>query len=74
MLLPGLGSIYRAFSELATDRPATMGGLGAIPFASIDAYARRYLIEGDEFERFHHLIRAADGAWLESKRKNRKRS
>lgn len=53
---------YYAFRELATDRAIGMG-VGPIPFIAIDAFARRYRIEGvDEFERFLGLIRAIDGA------------
>jgi hypothetical protein len=31
---------------------------GAISWSSIDRYARRYCIDGDEFDRFARLIRA----------------
>lgn len=34
---------------------------GSIPFTSIDAYANRYGIEGDEFDRLIYFIRIIEG-------------
>ncbi|WP_316234670.1 hypothetical protein [Bradyrhizobium sp. SZCCHNR1020] len=56
---PHLGFEWRAFAELRTDRPVGLD-LGAIPWSSIDAFAIRHGIAGDEFERFCRLIRALD--------------
>jgi hypothetical protein len=50
---------YFAFNEFATDRQVGMG-VGPIPFTAIDAYAHRYGIAGDEFERFRLLIRTIE--------------
>lgn len=51
-----------------------MGGASAIPFTAIDAWARRYGIEGDGFDEFLRLIRAADGAWLDWRSERRERT
>lgn len=58
--------IWNAFFDLSGDRPAGAGFVGRIPFRSLDAYARRYGIDHiDEFERFQHLVRAMDDAFVE---------
>jgi hypothetical protein len=54
---------WEAFAELSTDRPVGLTH-GAIPWSSIHNYALRYGIEGDDFVRFAHLIRAMDAVWL----------
>lgn len=36
-----------------------------LPFAAIDAYARRHGIAGQDFDLFHALIGALDEAYLE---------
>jgi hypothetical protein len=58
---------WDAFWALSTDRPAGLAQ-GAIPWTSIDRYAARYRIDGDEFDRFHDLIRALDAAFLSYKK------
>jgi hypothetical protein len=58
---------WDAFWSLSTDRPVGMSQ-GPIPWSSIDRYAMRYAIEGDEFDRFHDLIRALDVAFLSYKK------
>ena len=68
----GLRLFYDAFWALSTDRPLMMGGVGHIPFASIDLYARRAGIDGrDEFERFRILIGRMDEAYLSHTAKQR---
>jgi hypothetical protein len=57
-----------AFRELSTDRPAAFDR-GAIPWRSIDAYAARYGLIGDDFDRFVRIIRAMDAAYLDYFRK-----
>jgi hypothetical protein len=54
---------WEAFGALSTDRPVGFDR-GAIPWSSIDRFAQRYAIEGDEFDRFCRLIRAMDSAYL----------
>jgi hypothetical protein len=60
-----LWPIYEAFQSFWGDRHiGPMGGLGAIPFVSIEAYARSHGIEfGDEFERFKRMLGRMDGVY-----------
>ena len=60
---PHLSFEGRAFRDLSTDRPVGLDR-GAIPWRSIDAYAMRYGLVGDDFERFVGIIRAMDDAYL----------
>ena len=53
---------------LSTDRPAAFDR-GAIPWRSIDAFAARYGLVGDDFDRFVRIIRAMDAAYLDYFRK-----
>jgi hypothetical protein len=41
-----------------------MGGQMPISFMALDAYARRYGIEGEAFDRFHVFMSAIDAEWL----------
>lgn len=52
--------IWRAFWELSGDRQIGFGSPGPIMWASIDAYARRYEIEGERFERLISMVRMLD--------------
>jgi len=52
-----------AFWELTGDRAYGDGFIGKIPFVSIDRYAARLGVEGDEFERFKRLVNALDDAY-----------
>jgi len=63
-----LGFEASAFRELSTDRPVGFER-GAIPWRSIDAYAARYGLIGDDFDRFVRVIRAMDAAYLDYFRK-----
>lgn len=54
---------WKAFWALSTDRQIGMTA-GAIPWSSIDRYAQRFDVIGDEFERLMRVIRAMDGAYL----------
>ena len=54
---------WDAFWALAGDRVIGMGAVGRISFVAIDRYAVRYGIE--EFEPFHRLVMALDGAYTE---------
>lgn len=55
----------RAWNALRHDRQyGAMGGQTPIGFLALDAYARRYGIEGEAFERFHRFVTAIDGEWL----------
>lgn len=56
---------WRAFEALRYDRHyGAWGGESPIAFVAIDAYARRYGIEGEAFDRFIGLINAIDDEWL----------
>lgn len=65
-LWPHLAFVSNAFSELSSDRPlGALGGVGPIPWSSLERYAARFEIEDlDEFERFARLIRAQDRVYL----------
>lgn len=49
-----------------------MGGETPISFMALDAYARRYGIEGEAFERFIIFMTAIDEEWLEYQAKQDK--
>ncbi len=54
----------RAWQTLRYDRHYTEGGQKPITFLAYDAYARRYSIEGDAFDRFIAFMSAIDDEWL----------
>lgn len=54
---------FSAFRDLSGDRSIGMDR-GPIQWSSIDRYCHRYLIVGEEFERFARIIRALDEAYL----------
>lgn len=56
------GWLHDAFVSLSADRPVGMG-IGAIPFASIDAWARRRGLSEWEFDRLERAIRTLDDAF-----------
>ncbi|RUM97916.1 hypothetical protein EET67_09890 [Pseudaminobacter arsenicus] len=57
---------WRAFEALRFDRQyGAFGGETAISFLAIDAYARRYCIEGEAFDRFLTFMTAIDAEWLQ---------
>lgn len=53
--------VWEAFWVLTSSR-STGFGRGPIPFLAIDRYAERFDI--DDFQTFHHLLTAMDGAYL----------
>jgi hypothetical protein len=63
--LPKGAEIYLdAFWQLTTDRPQSGFAVHPIPFAAIDAYARRYCIQGEAFEDLVNAVRAADQVFM----------
>ncbi|WP_247362165.1 hypothetical protein [Bradyrhizobium sp. 156] len=62
-LFPHLIFEAHAFRELSTDRPIGFDR-SAIPWRSIDAFAARYGLVGDDFDRFAGIVRALDAAYL----------
>ncbi|MGJ0505608.1 MAG: phage tail assembly chaperone [Methylocystis sp.] len=64
-IAPHLQFVWGAFWELGSDRSLTMGGVGAIPFSSIDRYAVRFgITDTDQFTRFIRLLRQMDAKYL----------
>lgn len=54
---------WSAFAALSTDRTVGMDR-GPIPWRSINEFAQRYNIVGDDFERLSRLVRAMDTEYL----------
>ncbi|MDB5618469.1 hypothetical protein [Tardiphaga sp.] len=54
---------WTSFGSLSTDRQVGMDR-GPIPWSAINAYAQRYSLVDDDFDRFATLIRAMDQAYL----------
>lgn len=50
-----------AFMELSADRH----GRARIPWTAIDAFARRYGVEGEDFDELVTLVRELDKTYLE---------
>ena len=68
--MPGLQLYLDAFMDLDQDRPVGLGGIGAIPFISIDTYARRIGLDApDDFRLFMTLIRRMDAVLLDDYRR-----
>lgn len=63
---------WEAFCSLSTDRPGGMGVM-PIPWSSIDRYARRHGIEGEDFDRLAKLVMAVDAAWMKAVNDKRER-
>lgn len=53
--------------ELSADRPSGFGP-APIPAASIDRYATRYGLEGDDYEKLRTILRDLDTVFLERAR------
>lgn len=49
-----------AHNELQGDRLGAMGGVRPTPFLSLDRYAERLGLVGEEYETFRYLIRELD--------------
>lgn len=71
-LNPGLDYYLEVYLDLCSDKDVGFGE-GPIPWTSLDKYARRYNIEGEEFERLVQLIRIVDSELLKTKQKKAKR-
>jgi hypothetical protein len=66
---------WRAFEALRYDRQyGALGGESPISFLAIDAYARRYGIESDAFDRFLRLVNAIDDEWMKWRAERAKES
>lgn len=64
-LLPGLDLYFVAFLELSTCRPATMAGVGPIPWTAIDQYAVAGGFTGDQRGTLFYCVRAMERAQFE---------
>jgi hypothetical protein len=60
----GAEYLYEAFWQLSTDRYQSGFGVHPIPFTAIDTYARRYEIEGEEFDLLLHSVRSIDEEFI----------
>lgn len=69
----GLEFYWKAFWELSTCRAVGMGE-GPIPWDALHSYGLRYLITGDEFDRFVTMIKALDVEYLTYRHKVSKRN
>ena len=49
-----------------------MGGLGSIPWTSIDRWADRNGVTQTEFQDLHRFVRLLDGVWLDDQAKRQK--
>lgn len=57
--------MWEAFQALDRDRP-TGFGVGAIPFGSIDTFAKRYGVDDvDHFDNLRRLVQKMDVAFIE---------
>ena len=56
---------------LNTDRTQSMSAVGNIPWTAINAYASRYGIEGEDFDRFEYLLSRMDTAYLKLMKRRR---
>lgn len=72
-LLVGLDFYWRAFWECSTDRDIGMAE-GPIPWSSMDRWALRHEIEGDDFDRMVLILKAMDAAYIEHRTKSHKKS
>lgn len=64
ILLSGSGFYLTAFWELHTDRPGGMAAM-PIPSGSVERFAGRHQIDGEDFDFLVQMIRAMDAVALE---------
>ena len=67
----GLDLYWKAFQDLSSDRDIGMG-VGPIPWSSLNAWAARNSIRGDDFERFVMVLRGLDNIYMEKQGKKTK--
>jgi hypothetical protein len=68
----GLRFYFNAFLDLTSDRAIGMAE-GPIYWTSIRSYADRFNLDGFEFDRFVHLVRALDSEYLDYRSKSMKK-
>ena len=62
-----------AYSDLSTERPLTMGGVGPIPMSAVINYAEYYDLTTYESDRLWRVIKAVDRVELALKARDRSR-
>lgn len=72
-LAVGLELYWKAFVELSSDRSVSMAE-GPIPWSSMNAWAIRHGIFGDDFDRLVLVIRGLDEAYLKKQHKTHKKT
>ena len=72
-LITGLELYWKAFVELSSDRAISMAE-GPIPWSSMNMWALRHGIFGDDFDRFVAVLRKLDEAYLQKQNKSRKKT
>lgn len=71
-LTSGLELYWKAFVELSSDRQISMAE-GPIPWSSMNMWAHRHGIFGDDFDRFVAVLRSLDEAYLQKRHKGQKK-
>lgn len=66
-LRPDNEETYRAFWDLNSCRPVTMGGFGRIPWTAVADYAERVGIQ--DLDEFYYLVQAMDNVLMDHERK-----
>lgn len=69
----GLNLYWRAFLDCSSDREMGMAE-GPLPWTSMNEWAIRYDIVGDEFDRLVLLLRAMDSVYLDTRNKTSKKN
>ena len=72
-LSAGLELYWKAFCELSSDREIGMAE-GPIPWSSMDRWAIRHGIYGDDFDRFVGVIRGLDEVYLKKQHTTQKKT
>lgn len=71
-LEPGLDYYLEIYLDLCSDKSVGFGE-GPIPWTSLNEYAKRDKIEGEDFDRMVQLIRFVDAEIMKEKSKKAKR-
>jgi len=72
-LIGGLELYWKAFVELSSDRAISMAE-GPIPWSSMNSWALRHGIYGNDFDRFVAVVRGVDEAYLQKRGKSKKKT
>lgn len=72
-LIDGLMFYWRAFWELSTDRDIGMGE-GPIKWSTVNTYAIRHDVQGDEFDILVLIMKGMDTVYLEKRAAQNKKA